>query len=207
MEGTLIIHPPICSPARSPRLSVAGPRGSSTDPACVPTTAFGRTRSIRRSNYSPELVGCNIVNPTRRPRNAQRSKLASRASACVQCPLFIVVAQLTLSRSYWQCYFLNFGNADHPILYSVQRLRDGRSYSTRTVLATQNGVPIFSLTCSFCVPEPQQPRTVLPLPAWPLKLGALGRIEDIPSPEECPPTEDRLAVLMDQKELPGKVKD
>ncbi|KAJ8296378.1 Acyl-coenzyme A thioesterase 8 [Rhodotorula toruloides] len=67
------------------------------------------------------------------------------------------------------CYFLNFGNADIPVLYQVQRLRDGRSYSTRSVLASQQGVPIFSLTCSFCLAEPDQPVRALPLPHWPLK--------------------------------------
>ncbi|GAA5961032.1 hypothetical protein JCM21900_002280 [Sporobolomyces salmonicolor] len=113
------------------------------------------------------------------------------------------------------CYFLNFGNADIPVLYTVQRLRDGRSYSTRTVLATQAGTPIFTLTCSFCVPEPKQPVRALPLPKWPLKWTRTEeeererkeRGEKIPEPEECEPTEEVLRKALDQaKSLPEKLR-
>ncbi|BGP45360.1 acyl-CoA thioesterase [Rhodotorula kratochvilovae] len=111
------------------------------------------------------------------------------------------------------CYFLNFGNADIPVLYTVQRLRDGRSYSTRTVLATQQGVPIFTLTCSFCLPEPKQPVRALPLPRWPLRFNGskegqseLG--EKIPEPEECDATEEvMLRALAAAKNLPKKLQD
>lgn len=106
-----------------------------------------------------------------------------------------------------QSYFLNFGNTDFPILYSVQRLRDGRSYSTRTVLATQNGLPIFTITCSFCLPEPKQPKKVLPMPAWPLEIGKTGTMEQIPKPEECLPTEERLQLVLDSKKWPEKVRE
>ncbi|GAA6000700.1 hypothetical protein JCM10207_004614 [Rhodosporidiobolus poonsookiae] len=113
------------------------------------------------------------------------------------------------------CYFLNFGNADIPVLYTVQRLRDGRSYSTRSVLATQQGTPIFSLTCSFCLPEPAQPVRALPLPQWPLKWSrteeeAKGSAwgERIPEPEECEPTEEVLMrALGAAGDLPKKLQE
>ena len=50
-------------------------------------------------------------------------------------------------------YFLRSGNMDLPITYSVDRLRDGRSFSTRRVQAYQNGEPLFSSIYSFQVQE------------------------------------------------------
>ncbi|GAA6038500.1 hypothetical protein JCM8097_004597 [Rhodosporidiobolus ruineniae] len=114
------------------------------------------------------------------------------------------------------CYFLNFGNADIPVLYTVQRLRVGRSYSTYTVLASQSGSPIFTITCSFCLPEPKQPVRALPLPRWPLRYarteeGEQGQREmgeKIPEPDECEPTEDvLLKALTLAKNLPKKVQE
>jgi len=48
-------------------------------------------------------------------------------------------------------YFLRPGDASKPIVYDVERLRDGRSISTRRVKAIQNGKPIFFMTASFHV--------------------------------------------------------
>ncbi|EGP90572.1 unnamed protein product [Zymoseptoria tritici ST99CH_1A5] len=47
------------------------------------------------------------------------------------------------------CYFVLNGNADIPILYSVEHVREGRSFATRTVQARQRGQPIFTTTLSF----------------------------------------------------------
>lgn len=46
-------------------------------------------------------------------------------------------------------YFLRPGDIDLPITFSVDRLRDGRSFSTRRVQAFQSGEPIFSMIASF----------------------------------------------------------
>jgi acyl-CoA thioesterase-2 len=46
-------------------------------------------------------------------------------------------------------YFLRPGSSESPIDYSVTRTRDGRSFSHRSVLAVQNGKPIFSAMMSF----------------------------------------------------------
>jgi acyl-CoA thioesterase-2 len=50
-------------------------------------------------------------------------------------------------------YFLRPGDPSVPTTYLVEPLRDGRSFSTRTVVAQQGGEPIFSLTASFHVRE------------------------------------------------------
>ena len=50
-------------------------------------------------------------------------------------------------------YFMRAGNADIPVLYEVDRIRDGRSFTTRRVVAIQEGEAIFSLSVSFQVAE------------------------------------------------------
>ncbi len=51
-------------------------------------------------------------------------------------------------------YFLIGGDPKHPILYEVERTRDGGSFSTRRVKATQHGRMIFVMGVSFQDPEP-----------------------------------------------------
>jgi len=46
-------------------------------------------------------------------------------------------------------YFLRAGDWQRPILYEVDRIRDGRSFSTRRVAAIQHGKAIFTLSCSW----------------------------------------------------------
>jgi acyl-CoA thioesterase II len=50
-------------------------------------------------------------------------------------------------------YFLLPGDTSVPIVYDVERMRDGRSFSTRRVVARQHGRPIYFMTASFQVPE------------------------------------------------------
>jgi acyl-CoA thioesterase-2 len=50
-------------------------------------------------------------------------------------------------------YFLRPGDFRQPIIYDVDRIRDGKSFTTRRVNAIQHGRPIFSLSTSFQVEE------------------------------------------------------
>ncbi len=50
-------------------------------------------------------------------------------------------------------YFLRPGRHDLPVLYKVERIRDGRSFSTRRIVAIQNGEAIFSMDASFQLEE------------------------------------------------------
>ena len=50
-------------------------------------------------------------------------------------------------------YFLRPGDPQVPILYEVDRIRDGRSFTTRRVVAIQHGRAIFNLSASFHVHE------------------------------------------------------
>ncbi len=51
-------------------------------------------------------------------------------------------------------YFLRPGDPSVPILYDVDRIRDGRSFTTRRVVAIQHGRAIFHLSASFHADEP-----------------------------------------------------
>ncbi|MGF1431809.1 acyl-CoA thioesterase [Kitasatospora sp. LaBMicrA B282] len=63
-------------------------------------------------------------------------------------------------------YFLRPGDPSRPIVYQVERIRDGLSYATRRVTAVQRGEAIFSLSASFKLPEKsaERQRTMPPVP-------------------------------------------
>jgi acyl-CoA thioesterase-2 len=75
-------------------------------------------------------------------------------------------------------YFLRPGDPTAPILYEVDRIRDGRSFSTRRVVAIQHGRAIFNMSTSFHVDEPGLSHQ-FPMP-------------DVPDPETLEPLEVRL---------------
>jgi acyl-CoA thioesterase II len=63
-------------------------------------------------------------------------------------------------------YFMRPGDPRRPLVYEVERLRDGHSYATRRVTAIQRGEAVFTLSASFKVPEdsPDRQRAVPQLP-------------------------------------------
>ena len=67
-------------------------------------------------------------------------------------------------------YFLRPGDTTIPILYQVDRIRDGKSFTTRRVVAIQRGQAIFNMSASFQVVEPGLDRQVA--------------APDVPPPEE-----------------------
>jgi acyl-CoA thioesterase-2 len=77
-------------------------------------------------------------------------------------------------------YFLRPGDPSVPIVYEVDRIRDGRSFTTRRVLAIQHGKAIFNLSASFQRPEPGLDHQ-LPMP------------DDVPAPESLPDFKARWA--------------
>jgi acyl-CoA thioesterase-2 len=66
------------------------------------------------------------------------------------------------------CYFIRPGDPSAPILYDVDRARDGKTFTTRRVTAIQHGQQIFNLAASFQVPEEglehQDPMPEVPTP-------------------------------------------
>ncbi len=67
--------------------------------------------------------------------------------------------------------FLRAGDIAHPILYMVERTRDGSSFTSRRVVAVQHGRPIFTAALSFHLREEGIEHQGVPMP-------------DVPSPEE-----------------------
>lgn len=65
------------------------------------------------------------------------------------------------------CYFLLAGSDEIPILYHVERVRDGRSFATRTVQARQKGRCIFTTTISFVREASGGEKTVRHAKPWP----------------------------------------
>lgn len=75
-------------------------------------------------------------------------------------------------------YFLRAGDPRVPVLYEVERLRDGGSFTTRRVAAVQHGRVIFNLAASFQAPEEGFDHA-FPMP-------------DVPPPEDLPTMRERL---------------
>jgi acyl-CoA thioesterase II len=80
-------------------------------------------------------------------------------------------------------YFLRPGDPHIPILYEVDRIRDGKSFTTRRVVAIQHGQAIFHLSASFHVAEEGFEHHD-PMP-------------EVPRPEELPTFRDRVAAMGD----------
>ncbi|WP_114560065.1 acyl-CoA thioesterase [Desertihabitans aurantiacus] len=112
-------------------------------------------------------------------RGSQPATLLQRAFGGQVLAQALVAAHRTLpgdvavSVHSLHAYFLRPGRTDAPIIYDVEVLRDGRSFSTRRVLARQGGAVIFTVSASFHVPEPGLEHQD-PVP------------DDVPPPERCP---------------------
>ena len=78
-------------------------------------------------------------------------------------------------------YFIRPGDPAIPLVYIVDRVRDGRSFTARRVSAIQHGEAIFTLSASFHHPEPG-PSHALPMP-------------EVPAPETVAPAAERWEKL------------
>jgi acyl-CoA thioesterase-2 len=75
-------------------------------------------------------------------------------------------------------YFLRSGDPNVPIIFEVDRIRDGRSFTTRRVVAIQHGKAIFNLAASFHIDE-AGPDHGMEMPA-------------VPAPDDLPTFRERL---------------
>jgi acyl-CoA thioesterase-2 len=73
-------------------------------------------------------------------------------------------------------YFLLGGDPKVPIIYEVDRIRDGKSFTTRNVKAIQHGRAIFSMSVSFHLSEPGLTHQV--------KMPVVPKPDELPSDEE-----------------------
>ncbi len=76
-------------------------------------------------------------------------------------------------------YFLRPGDPKVPILYEVDRIRDGRSFTTRRVVAIQRGRAIYNMQASFHNDEPSLDHQVA--------------MPDVPGPDTVRPLHERIS--------------
>jgi acyl-CoA thioesterase-2 len=80
------------------------------------------------------------------------------------------------------CYFMLPGDPKVPIIYEVDRIRDGRSFTTRRVVAIQHGQAIFAMSASYHAEEPGFDHQA-PMP-------------DVPGPDDLPSEQEVKAELV-----------
>ncbi len=88
-------------------------------------------------------------------------------------------------------YFIRPGDPLVPIVYMVERIRDGRSFSVRRVTAVQHGNPIFTLSASFQLDQ-----------------GGIDHqraMPQVPEPEELPTFAERLAGYPELTEIMSRI--
>jgi acyl-CoA thioesterase II len=90
-------------------------------------------------------------------------------------------------------YFIRPGDPAVPLIYTVDRVRDGRSFSTRRVSAIQHGKTIFTLSASFHRPEPG--------------FDHADTMPPVPSPESLRPSSERLAEALNLDEVPAVMRE
>lgn len=81
-------------------------------------------------------------------------------------------------------YFMRPGDALAPVLYQVERDRDGRSFATRRVIAIQNGQPILNLAASYHADED----------GW----SHQDEMPDVPPPEKLPTDRELVESVADE---------
>ncbi len=87
-------------------------------------------------------------------------------------------------------YFLRPGDPTTPVVYTVDRIRDGRSFATRRVVAQQRGKAIFSMAVSFHEPE--------------ISYEHQDAMPEAPEPDSVPTWDERMAKVWDK--LPDELK-
>ncbi len=86
-------------------------------------------------------------------------------------------------------YFLRPGRHDRPLRFVVDRIRDGKTFTTRRVVVHQAGEAIFNLSASFCQPEEG--------------ISHDGPEPEAPAPESVEPWEQVRARALGAQQLPG----
>jgi acyl-CoA thioesterase-2 len=85
-------------------------------------------------------------------------------------------------------YFIRGGTLDEPVRYEVDRLRNGRSFCTRAVVARQSGGAILHLSCSFQVTETDAEIQTARMPL-------------APDPEDMRPQDDNWPWIMERRTM------
>ncbi|CAF1132237.1 unnamed protein product [Adineta steineri] len=111
----------------------------------------------------------------------------------------IYAAQQTLTKNYplhsLHSYFLTAADNSSAISYTISRLRDGKSFETRSVTARQDDRIVFECSMNFHRKERGNMEHQLPMPHI-----------DVPPPEELISLQDHIRKLLDDKRLQPELK-
>ncbi len=143
------------------------------EPTPDPIAALLAVLDVQPSGTPDELVAANLPKPGGRVFGGQVV-----AQALVAAGRTVPAGRLPHSM---HGYFLRAGDVASPIGLSVERLRDGRSFSARRTHALQDGEPILSMIASF---QEDQPGIELTQP-----------MPDVPAPQDVESAMDRMGHL------------
>lgn len=112
---------------------------------------MGRALSELIDNIELEKIDINIF----------RGKTVDEARGCVYGGQVLAQSINAASRTVAQpfilhsahAYFLREGDVDSPVIYEVDRIRDGKTFTTRRVVAIQHGKAIFNVSLSYQLAE------------------------------------------------------
>ncbi|KAG7107469.1 Acyl-coenzyme A thioesterase 8 like protein [Verticillium longisporum] len=168
------------------------------------SSSSGRTTLVKPPPYDPEkshienvlevtelgVLGPDIFTNTRQPWHPPGARgifggavIAQSLSAAQRTVPDPAPGEAPFFIHSCHCYFLLAGSSEIPILFHVERVRDGRSFATRTVQARQRGRCIFTVTASFVregAGGVKQARHAVPLPA-----GVRPPADDEPADQEA----------------------
>ncbi|KAM9758748.1 acyl-coenzyme A thioesterase 8 isoform 2-T2 [Menidia menidia] len=92
------------------------------------------------------------------------------------------------------CYFVQAGDPKAPVVYQVERTRDGQSFMVRSVKALQHGHPIMTFQASFHVPQTSPIQHQFSMPA-------------VPKPEELLSVEELIQDYLGKPDLKESAKE
>ena len=160
----------------------SGSGGGGGGSAAGSTSAPESDLSMIESNLELEELDYDIYRSARklwRPKNAR----GIFGGAVIAQSL--AAASRTVPEGYYihslHSYFVLRGDETRPVVYHVERVRDGKSYITRTVQARQRNKAIFTVTCSFQRPEHSSLRHQAVMPP------------NLPDPDRMPTDEELLS--------------
>ncbi|KAI9056111.1 hypothetical protein LZ554_001039 [Drepanopeziza brunnea f. sp. 'monogermtubi'] len=120
-----LVPPPPLNPSKSAIENVL----ELTELAAIAPDVFSNTRALWHPPGARGIYGGAVI---------------------AQC---LAAAQRTVPENFlvhsMHCYFVLAGDSEIPVMYFVERVREGRSFATRTVQARQRGKAIFTTTLSF----------------------------------------------------------
>jgi acyl-CoA thioesterase-2 len=163
-----------------------GPLGEMSEELSLAARNFHSMMTLEP--HGPDVfVGVSPVYPWGRIFGGQVVAQGLRAAAHTVDPRFRVHSL--------HAYFIRGGTSEEPVRYEVDRLRNGRSFVTRRVVARQSNGAILNLSCSFQVDEDQADVQTMSMP------------RDLPGPDDL--ANDSWGWLLDERNIefpPGEAR-